>query len=432
MPLQAFSVENYKCFSRRQELELGPITLLLGRNNAGKSAVARAPLLLESGIRTGSPEPLDTEALGLDGGGTFTDLLNGNSPHGSMAFGLSFGSSPRESSSSINVRVQNFDEFQMQVVTKFELLVGADRLVLDWDFSGTREPTKVYNLLINETTSPPTAVDFNGLLPAMDTLNLPGGLFTKFRDALRDIREDFDEIRYLGPFREQPQRFYQMPSRLPLSIGSMGQSAPSALALDQKRTSGELLQAVNEHLAENLPGWSLEVEIAGGTYSLVLSPEWNPSEKINIVDTGTGIAQVLPIFIQRALDAAAARSTKVLEIVEQPELHLHPSAHAQLADLYIRAAQEQGVRFLIETHSETFLLRLRRRIAEASSDFSHSDLAVYFAENRDGDAWLRRINVDPGGRLDYWPEGVFSEDYEETRALANAQISDWDKRADTD
>ena len=51
--------------------------------------------------------------------------------------------------------------------------------------------------------------------------------------------------------------------------------------------------------------------------------------------------------------------------VEEPELHLHPSAHALVADLFLQAATSDGsrVRFLVETHSETFLLRLRRRIA---------------------------------------------------------------------
>jgi len=50
---------------------------------------------------------------------------------------------------------------------------------------------------------------------------------------------------------------------------------------------------------------------------------------------------------------------------------------------------------------------------------------VYFVEQASGSARARRINIDSDGNLDYWPSGIFSEDYEETQALARAQ---WEKR----
>ncbi|WP_344480097.1 hypothetical protein [Nonomuraea monospora] len=36
---------------------------------------------------------------------------------------------------------------------------------------------------------------------------------------------------------------------------------------------------------------------------------------------------------------------------------------------------------------------------------------------------MRRINIDDLGNLDYWPNGVFSEDFEETKKLAEAQFA---------
>jgi predicted ATPase len=49
-------------------------------------------------------------------------------------------------------------------------------------------------------------------------------------------------------------------------------------------------------------------------------------------------------------------------------------------------------------------------------------VAVYFIEHDDGSAHARRITIDGLGNLDYWPKGVFSEDFEETRKLAEAQL----------
>jgi predicted ATPase len=79
------------------------------------------------------------------------------------------------------------------------------------------------------------------------------------------------------------------------------------------------------------------VDASSGSYSLVLTPDWDQTQNVNLVDTGTGVAQVLPIFVQRAIDELGQNTSNEsrIEIVEQPELHLHPSAHAQLADLYV-------------------------------------------------------------------------------------------------
>ena len=56
--------------------------------------------------------------------------------------------------------------------------------------------------------------------------------------------------------------------------------------------------------------------------------------------------------------------------MEQPEIHLHPNAQSALADVMIDVinSRENGadrnIQLIIETHSEHFLRRLQRRIAE--------------------------------------------------------------------
>ena len=48
---------------------------------------------------------------------------------------------------------------------------------------------------------------------------------------------------------------------------------------------------------------------------------------------------------------------------------------------------------------------------------------VYVVEQRDGASTVRRVEIDELGNLDEdWPEGYFSQDYHEVRALAAAQM----------
>lgn len=75
MPLARLSLENYKCFRDRQSVELAPITVVLGRNNSGKSALVRSPMVLATGIHNDTPLPFDLEQLG-DTAPDFVDLVH--------------------------------------------------------------------------------------------------------------------------------------------------------------------------------------------------------------------------------------------------------------------------------------------------------------------------------------------------------------------
>lgn len=50
MRLTAIQLTNYRSFEESNQIELGQITLFIGRNNTGKSTVVRAPLLLQQGM----------------------------------------------------------------------------------------------------------------------------------------------------------------------------------------------------------------------------------------------------------------------------------------------------------------------------------------------------------------------------------------------
>ncbi len=52
MPIDAVRVNNFRSISDSGQLELGPITLLVGENNAGKSSLLRAVHLVQAGGRS--------------------------------------------------------------------------------------------------------------------------------------------------------------------------------------------------------------------------------------------------------------------------------------------------------------------------------------------------------------------------------------------
>src|SRR5262249_44221122 len=146
------------------------------------------------------------------------------------------------------------------------------------------------------------------------------------------------------------------------NLGPRAEHVLGVLAHHAARTGGQLIDVVNEYVNRIVPGWELD-EISDGPLYATLLTRSRSRVRVNLPDAGSGLAQVLPILVQCALDQIYGDPSHTpLQIIEEPEMHLHPSAHAELADLYLRTARETGTRFLVETHSETLLLRLRRRV----------------------------------------------------------------------
>jgi predicted ATPase len=211
----------------------------------------------------------------------------------------------------------------------------------------------------------------------------------------------------------------RLPEAAVADVGLRGGQAARALANDWIRHGAKVLERVGDFYRDHLGGWLLDLERDGQSFSVVLRHPRDRTVAVNLQDAGVGLSQVLPVVVQRELDRAAGRAGG-LDIIEQPELHLHPGVHGDLADLYIEAIRTGSTRFLIETHSENFVLRLRRRIAERKLD--PGAVALYWVnDDPAASPRVRPIAIDRSGQLDFWPRGVFAEDLDEVRAIRSAQ-----------
>lgn len=428
MQITGLTLEQYKAFPRREELEIRPLTVLIGKNSAGKSSIARLPLLLARAVSGRADAPLDLSVDEVDFGSSFTDLVYNRRRHGALTLGLT-GKLQDQRTFRLVAKVQHFSERMLQVVTHCEISVGEHTLTLTWTGREPEEGEEPYDVVLQTGQGQPSAVSslaiaFAGLLPTRPFLTALARRFdltqTFGADALRELDWLLDAIGYLGPFRVSPKRSYQIPGGNPRHVGRSGLHAPALLGADVVRRKSDLLGSVSTWYEENLGGWRLDVDRQGDQFALVLIKPSDPSVRVNLVDAGTGLSQVLPLVVQRQLDMANPGGS-TLEIVEQPELHLHPAAHAPLADLYIDAIASGGRRFLIETHSENFLLRLRRRIAERTT-LSSDQVALYWIDDPQGNgSTIQRIDITPSGDVSTWPRGVFAEDIEEIKGIRSAQ-----------
>lgn len=134
-----------------------------------------------------------------------------------------------------------------------------------------------------------------------------------------------------------------------------------------------------------------------------------------LTDVGFGVSQILPVLV---LCYYAPKGSTI--ILEQPEIHLHPSVQAGLADVFIDAIKTRDMQIIVESHSEHLLRRLQRRIAEAA--FPQDQTALYFCDtDTTGTSHLTALDLDMFGNITNWPPDFFGDELGETIAMAEAE-----------
>lgn len=232
--------------------------------------------------------------------------------------------------------------------------------------------------------------------PKEDILgSIVSDIFISFQKEIKDYFSE-DKINYVSPLRAHPKRYYMLDkAKLNLSLDTLDGDALAEVIKDDQN----LKNKVNKWLSSF--GLDVDVEVFKEVIHKLKITQNNLS--LDITDVGFGISQILPVIIQGFLS-----QNESLTIIEQPEIHLHPKMQADLADLFIDIVTEgEGKKLLIETHSEYFLKRLRRRIAEGK--ISYRDVKIYLISpgNRANGSLLEDLNLQPGGAFQY-PKDYYS------------------------
>ncbi|MEP1932701.1 MAG: AAA family ATPase [Nisaea sp.] len=218
-----------------------------------------------------------------------------------------------------------------------------------------------------------------------------------------------ESIGHIGPLRAHPKRFYL------LDTSEVGSSDGDSL-VEALRENEDLKKSVNNWLSR----FNIHIDVdhfAEIIYRLSVANK-HTNISMDITDVGFGISQILPILAEGFLSP----DEKII-IVEQPEIHLHPQAQSDLGDLFIDMAKIAKTEnsqpkkfFLIETHSEYLLNRIRRRISEGT--VSHQDVAIVYVEpDENGVARTRQVAIRADGSFE-WPRGFIQASLDDTMAFA--------------
>ena len=119
-------------------------------------------------------------------------------------------------------------------------------------------------------------------------------------------------------------------------------------------------------------------------------------------NVGTGVSYIAEIII-----AAFSCKKGDLLIIENPEIHLHPSGQAEFIEFMVFLARK-GIQVVMETHSDHIYNGLRRCV---SSDRIAKDKVsiYYFAQSREKIGEPVAILLDENGHVENQQDGLFDQ-----------------------
>lgn len=405
------SIQRFKSIDAVKDFQIENLSIMAGANSSGKSSLTQSLLLLKQTLESSSDEVLYLQGPYVQAR-QLSDLIH---KHSAKGFSIGFDWNRHE------LPLDEYDEIDKYLVddSRIESLnlsvafkqMGSKIRVIDYalnlkgDKSATfitlhlNSLTKLYEietdmpLIYNDVKNKaPQAkkvsikeckVDFMNFMPVFvntDDVDAKRIDFTLMvNKVLRSLLcKYFSRIFYIGPNRVSPvlDRMYQM-GQFDEKVDANGLNTRFILAEKKNVVFG------NKTLSAQINDWMRKLNLANGLSSLKDSMNQYRTEvsvkgnlKVDLCNTGFGNSQILPILVQGIMTPANG-----IFIVEDPEVHMHPSVQAGMADFFIAMAQE-GKTVMVETHSDHIITRLRRRISENVELLPY--IHIYFVENTNG------------------------------------------------
>ena len=426
-------LRDVRCFGGEQRGRLRPITLLVGENSTGKTTFLGCyGALLRMLSRSGTLDELldfNQEPFAM---GSFRDIVRSRrGPSGRInEFQIGLALETRRSGLPYDRLTATFREegsqptiwclrFQFGSESFLELRRdddGGTAIQVPGALHKTDVPFDRAGLTLLVVLMGEFGEDFGtlrNLKPVFEYLRsirspIRGG---KHRSSSRRgarTAPDLPELVPIAPLRSKPKRTYD-PVREATS--PEGEHIPM-LMMRLDRTDKDHWDSLHDDLVEFGSDAGLFSDIKVRRHGRQISDPFQLQVKVrsgpyaNIVDVGYGISQSLPILVD--IMAANDRPSRPNRrertfLLQQPEVHLHPRGQAQLASLFIKAFKKRGNRFLIETHSDYIVDRVRISVLQGL--LKPDDVSILYFEPNGNAVNIHNMGLDDDGNLEGAPPG---------------------------
>ena len=416
-------LENFRCFHEEQSARLAPLTLLVGENSTGKTsflALIRVLRRITSTIFVSVPdfkeEPYDLGSFdeiahhrGRKGGRADSfeagfDIVRENEEGAAACFDVTFekqGTAPVPARLRLSDRENDvWIEWRVQEDQSWKVRLGISGGI--WEEKRNRRWSGgglvLLPLFFPRNPSNLTELEAGGRLHTNDLKRARNLLLSHLELPSGDLYAS-------APVRSKPHRTYDpsRPARDPegdyvpmylASVHSDNEKKWNALkgALEKFGKAAGLFDEISVRPLGKKGSDPFQVQVKKYGNRLKGPPQ-------NLIDVGYGVSQVLPVITELLRDDAPP-----MFLLQQPEVHLHPSAQAALGSLLCQAAGPRR-QLIVETHSDHLLDRVRMDVRDGVGDLKPGDVSVLFFERDELDVRIHSLRLDRQGNVLDAPPG---------------------------
>lgn len=398
-------IENIRTFAGRHEISLKPITILTGENSSGKTTFLASLSALTSQI--GYPvEPLfNAPPYNLGSYDTIATNKGGRFGH-AKSFSLGYVQKNKNKEIS-EIATYNSSAGRIKLSeylfkeSKGEISVFFNEDSNKYDISLTFFDKK-QNIVIKYSTE-----KFSQTRIGNFREQILYGFLSQRRHGEQNIEaylmeliefarpQIIDETVSIAPIRTRPERTYDQTTEtfspegghIPFVLARLSESISSrqnkllVSALERFGEESGLFKTIKVKPLGNKKGsdpFQVQVNVSG--------------KPVNLIDVGYGVSQSLPVLIESVL---AANEKRIL--IQQPEVHLHPKAQAALGTFFVDLAVNDNKEFVIETHSDYIVDRIRQEIA--SGRIKNDSVSILYFEREGLETKVYPLSLDKTGNV---------------------------------
>ncbi len=409
-----FTIENVRCFDGRQTFEIRPLTFLIGENSTGKTTALGCFHVIDSisFARLNVPD-FNIEPYRL---GSFDDIVRRNNGSGNnkgkkteFELGLDWDTPKTK----YTVRFVGRDKGSEPVVSHTKIDSPNFFISIDSGITGGK-PSCIVSLKNRagndndplEIELPKSLRDTESILHFPLFLMLEEELPKDHKDVLRDVVSELhraygvtSKVVSLAPIRSKPQRTYDPIREI---LDPEGSDVPIAL-MRLHREGEERWKPIRNKLVRFGKSSGLFTDIEVRNFGESMGDPFQLQFKVrgaksNIMDTGYGVSQILPLLVRMFLSSGGNSF-----LLQQPEVHLHPRAQAELSSLLIESAKTTNNSFLIETHSDYMVNRASIEIRRGN--ISPDEVSLIYLKPVSDRVEVHNLSFDNQGNLLNAPDG---------------------------
>ena len=393
---------------RDVSMDIAPLTVVYGPNGAGKSSLIYGLLTLKNFLTNPNqnlPSLFSYPTLSLGG---YNEVVSGHDAERTVS--LSLSASTQEGKSNFRLGIgqsggQSSIDVAVRDAVETSLGYGLDgrfRSSLDIPFPYQSNQSDMGSLIIDdggEAIESSFSFAWNGI-----SVSDRGG------DPISQ-----EHVAKLLTTANLPMELARATGFVPLRRGfstptyTVSNVTP-ALATDLEVASllatDRFLEYTVSDYVENISERRVAVHTQVGTSTFTIdSIPRDGGAPVSMVNEGFGVNQLAYML------TVCLYSKYKIVVIEEPEIHFHPSMVRKLVHAMADIASKHDKRIIVSTHSEVFVVSLLARIA--AGEVSVDDISFILAEKVDGESRFTKQGAKPNGQIEGGLDSFIASEFED-------------------